>query len=257
MLRRLFPSPSHLREWIPEQSVLPRFRVEDGVVLVEGVRNFHWHAAEHFDPSWETRTYQMDQLRAVWFAVTPFTSRWRGAAHTLLSFQFGDRDFLAVSVEARREVGESYGLLKGLFRRFELIYVAADERDLLGVRALHRPDQVYLYPTRVTPEALRTLFLQVAASANQLREAPEFYHTITNNCTTRIVRHVNAVAPRRVSRFRPSIVMPGYSDALAFRLGLLDTDLSLAQTRARWLVNDRARRWIGDSEFSLRIRDPE
>lgn len=251
---RLGPRPSHERNWQREHAVLPHFRVEGDRVTVEGVRNFRWRSAREFDERWEERSYRLSELSGVWYVLTPFSKSWRGPAHSLLSFQFGDHDFLAVSVEARREEGESYGLLKGMARRFELIYVAGDERDLVGVRAIHRGDQVYVYPVDVSLEGARALFLSMADSANRIRENPEFYHTLTNNCTTRIVHHVNRVAPGRVPRSW-RILLPGYSDELAHRLGLLATDLPLERARARWHVNQRARAWEGHPDFSVRIRE--
>jgi hypothetical protein len=248
------PSPSHDRGWIAEHSVKPEFEIEGNRVTVQGVRNFAWADSATFEPAWEERTYDLDALERVWFVLTPFSRTWRGPAHTLLSFQFGDSTFLAISVEARREVGESYGILKGMLRRFELIYVAGDERDLVGLRAVHRPDQVYVYPARVSPEGARLLFLEMAASANRLREHPEFYHSIRNNCTTRIVRHINGVAPRSIPRSW-KVLLPGYSDALAHELGLLDTELPLQAARERWFVNERARHAFDAPDFSVRIRD--
>ena len=248
------PLPSHDRNWVMEQSIAPEFLVDGERVTVRGVRNFAWADSASFDPAWEERSYDLAELERVWFVLSPFSKAWRGPAHALLSFQFGDSTFLAISVEARRQVGEGYGIVKGMLRSFELIYVAGDERDLVGLRAAHRSDQVYVYPARVSPEGARLLFLEMAASANRLRESPEFYHSISNNCTTRIVRHVNGVAPRSIPRSW-RVLLPGYSDALAFDLDLIDTDLDLEGARERWLVNDRARRFFDSADFSLRIRD--
>lgn len=252
----LGPTPAADRDWDPEHSVPPRFRIDGPRVTVEGVRNFSWVGAGDYVPAWENRTYDLGELRRVWFVLTPFSTRWRGPAHTFLSFQFGDDDFLAVSVEARRERGESYGVVKGMLRRFELIYVAGDERDLVGVRALHRSDDVYVYPARVDADAARALFLQIAHSANRLHAEPEFYHSVTNNCTTRIVNHVNRVAPARIPRSW-RILLPGHADRLALDLGLLDTDLPIEAARERWFVNERARAWADDPGFSLGIRGEE
>lgn len=246
--------PSDDRTWTPEHAVAPEFVIDGENVTVRGVRNFLWADSASFEPAWEDRTYDLGTLEKVWFVLTPFSRTWRGPAHALLSFQFGDSTFLGISVEARREMGEGYGIMKGMLRRFELIYVAGDERDLVGLRAVHRPDQVYVYPARVTREGARLLFLEMAASANRLRDSPEFYHSISNNCTTRIVRHINGVAPERIPASW-KILLPGYSDALAHDLELLDTELTLEDARARWLVNDRARRAFGDPDFSLRIRE--
>ena len=248
------PRPSHDRDWQPEHAVLPEFVIEGETMTVRGVRNFRWLSGTTFEPEWEDRSYDLGSLRGVWYGLTPFSRNWRGPAHSLLSFQFGDDTFLAVSVEARREMGEEYSLWKGMARRFEMLYVVGDERDLLGVRAAHREDQVFLYPMRVDSAGARALLLAVAESANGIRQAPEFYHTVANNCTTRIVDHVNAVAPGRVPRSW-RILLPGYSDELAHELGLIETELSLEDARARWFVNDRARRWVDDPGFGVRIRE--
>lgn len=252
----LGPRPSNARNWQAEHSVLPEFVVDGDRMTVRGIRNFRWTSATTFEPAWEEREYSLDELSGVWYVLTPFSKSWRGPAHSLLSFQFGDDDFLAISVEARRQEGESYSLLKGMARRFELIYVAGDERDLVGVRAIHRGDQVYAYPVDVSLEGARNLLLSMADSANALRDRPEFYHTVTNNCTTRIVDHVNLVAPGRVPRSW-KVVLPGYSDELAHGLGLLATPLPLEQARARWHVNERARHAEGAPDFSVRIRAEE
>lgn len=250
----LGPRASHQRAWQEEHAILPEFLVEGDRLTVRGVRNFRWTGPAEYHPAWEERVYDLRTLNGVWYALTPFSRSWRGPAHSLLSFQFGEDTFLAISVEARREEGEVYSLLKGLARRFELLYVVGDERDLLGVRAVHRDDQVFLYPMQVDGAGARALLLDMAEHANRLRDTPEFYNTATNNCTTRIVDHVNRVAPGRVpGSWR--ILLPGYSDELAWELGLIRTEQSLDETRARWHVNQRARLWQDHPEFSVRIRE--
>ncbi len=247
------PEPSADRNWTPEHAVAPEFVVEGSELTVRGVRNFAWTAADAAEPLWEERSYDLDELRRVWYILTPFSRAWRGPAHSLVSFEFAGGEFLAISVEARREVGERYGLLKGMLRRFEIVYVAGDERDLVGLRALHRGDSVFTYPARASAEGARELLLDMAAEANRLREEPAFYHTILDNCTTRIVHHVNRVASTRV-RWNWRFVVPGYSDALAHRLELLDVEGSIQEARARWFANDRAGRWQDAEDFAVRIR---
>jgi hypothetical protein len=249
-------SPRTDRDWTAEHKVAPEFVVAGDSLTVKGVRNFAWTGPDAFEAAWEDRSYDLGELRRVWYILTPFSTTWRGPAHALLSFQFGEDDFLAISVEARREEGETYGLVKGMLRRFEILYVAGDERDLVGMRALHRRDSVFVYPVRATPDGVRALLLDMAEKANRLRDHATFYHTLFDNCTTRIVHHVNRVAPTQV-RWSLRILLPGYSDALAHRLGLLDTDLPLKEARTRWFVDERARRWADAPDFSVRIRGEE
>lgn len=250
----LGPRPSADRNWTEEHRVAPEFVVEGDRLTVHGVRNFAWASASTFEPLWETRSYDLNAVRRVWYILTPFSRAWRGPAHALVSFEFDDEEFLAISVEARREEGESYGLVKGMLRTFELIYVAGDERDLVGMRALHRGDSVYTYPARASPEGARELLLDMATEANLLRTRPAFYHTLFDNCTTRIVDHVNRVTDTPVGRSW-RVLLPGYSDALAHELGLLDGEGSLQEFRERWFANERARTWDGAEDFAARIRD--
>ncbi len=135
-------SPSHDRRWSVDQSVLPTAEFHGDSVLIHDVRNFRWTGATEFAPGWDDRTYRLDQVATVWYVLVPLSTAWRGPAHAFVSFGFDDGRYLAISVEARREVGETYGVLKGLFRRFELIYVVGDERDLIGRRAVYDGTEV-------------------------------------------------------------------------------------------------------------------
>lgn len=244
------------RPWIVEQRVLPIAEIRGDTVRIRNVRNFEYTARQTFTPRYDDRTYDLRKLSSVWYVLTPFSKRWRGPAHSFVSFGFSDSQFVAISVEARREPGETYDAVKGLFRQFELMYVIGDERDLIGQRAAFDGDPVFLYPIRANPERIREMFLSMLARANALRAEPEFYNTVTNNCTSNVVGHVNQVAPRTVPAGIKTI-LPGYTDEVAYRLGLIDTDAALDETRARYLINDRARRFLRDPLFSIRIREPE
>ena len=128
-----------------------------------------------------------------------------------------------------------------------------DERDLIGVRAVHRRNLVRLYPIRAEPAAIRSLFVSMLERANQLEAQPEFYNTLTNNCMTNILRHVNTLVDPPI-RYGPRILLPGYSDAIAMRRGLIDTDLTLEEARERYMITDEALRYADRSDFSRRIR---
>ena len=58
-------------------------------------------------------------------------------AHLFLTFGFGD-DHLAISIEARKERTRPYATLPGFFRQYELVYIVADERDVIRVRTNYR-----------------------------------------------------------------------------------------------------------------------
>ncbi len=245
--------PRHDRLWSTEHAILPSIIFDDRLVHIRNVRDFTYRSADDFTPGYRDRTYYLERLERVWFVLAPFTRDWRGPAHSFLSFGFSDSQYLSISVEARREVGRPYSLWKGALRQFELIYVIGEERDLIGLRAALWDTPVYLYPIRATPEQVRGVFVGMLRRAQRLEQQPEFYNTFTNNCTTNILDAVNAIAPTPIP-FGLKILLPGYSDALAHERELIDTELSLGAARARYQVNERAKRALLQPDFSLRIR---
>lgn len=246
--------PSLDRAWIEAHAVMPTAEFHGSAVTVRGIRDFRYLDDGSTLVRYYDRTYDLDRLRSAWFVVVPFSTEWRGPAHTFLSFGFEDGSYVGVSVEARREVGEEeYSMLKGLLQRYELMYVIGDERDLIGVRAARQEDQVNLYPVRAEPDKIRDLFVSMLERANELAERPEFYNTLTKNCTVTILDHVNLLRDERI-RPGPRILLPGYTDGVALDEGLLDTDLPLGEARRRFRVDDLARQYLHDPRFSARIR---
>jgi hypothetical protein len=244
--------PANDRDWSADQARTAKAVFNADTVRISNIRNTFYRSTHDFDVRWEERAYDLRRLESVWFMVEPF-SDWRGPAHTLLSFGFSDGEFLAISVEIRKEKGESYSPLQGLLRQYELTYVVGDERDLIGLRANHRHDSVYLYPIRTTPEKIRTMFVSMLERANKLVEQPEFYNTLTSTCTTNIVRHINAIAPSRVP-LSYKVLLPAFADELAYDLGLIDTELPRDQFRSAHLINDLALIHADSTAFSMGIR---
>lgn len=245
--------PSNDRAWAADQQRLPRVEIAGDGAMVRGVRNFAYRSTTDFDRRWEDRRYDLSRIETAWFVLEPFSS-FPGAAHTFLSFGFAGGEYLAVSVEIRKEAGESFSPWKGLYRNYELMYVFGDERDLVQLRTGVRKDTVYLYPVKATKPQLRAMFVDIAARANGLAERPEFYNSLTNTCTTNIALHANRIHPGRVP-LSWHLVLPGYSDERAMQLGLIDFAGTLAQARERFRINERAARAAGSEDFSQRIRE--
>lgn len=246
--------PSHDRDWLPEQAILPHVTLDGNRVIIQNLRDFRYPSPESTEHRYVARTYDLDRLREVWFVLSPFQEGWRGPAHAFLSFGFDDGQYVSVSVESRREVGESeFSLLKGMLRQYELIYVIGTEQDLLGLRAVRWNDPTYLYPIRTSPEKARELFVRLMQRAASLQERPEFYHTVTNNCATNLVDQVNTFASRPIPYGR-AILFPGYSDELLWEMGLIDFGGSLDEARQQFLVNVRAQEVYGSDDFSGQLR---
>ena len=246
--------PSNDRDWVLNERVLPYAEFAGDSVRVHNIRNTIYRTGDDYTPAYGEKTFDLTRLRSVWFAVSPFAD-FAGGAHTFLSFGFdGPPEYVAISVEARKERGESYSPWKGLLRGYELMYVVADERDVIRLRTNFRRDDVFLYPIKTTPARIRALFAAMLERANELRAVPEFYNTLTQNCTNTIAQHVNSLSPRRIP-FSLKVVFPGYADRLAYDLGLIDTDLPYDSIRPRFRVNERALRYGDSPDFSVRIRE--
>jgi hypothetical protein len=248
--------PSNSRDWTPDNARVPTAEFRGSAVHVRNVRNADYRTPQDYTVRWENRDYDLDAVRRAWYLVEPFGKSWRGPAHTLVSFEFDDGRFLAVSAEIRKEQGESFSPVKGLLRQYEMIYVVADERDVVRLRTNFRRDPVYLYPVKADRRQVRALLVDMLTRANELAAHPEFYNTLTNTCTTSIARHVNRIAPHKVP-WSWKVMFPGYSDRLAYDLGLIDTDLPFDAARARFHVNGRAMRFADSPDFSRLIRQAD
>ncbi len=245
-------TPSNERAWNTDQKTLPTIRFEESAVYIENIRNFSYTSTSTYTPSYYNKRVALDSVRSVDFIVEQFGSI--GAAHTFLSFGFDDGSYLALSVEIRKEVGETFSPWKGLFRKYELMYVIADERDVIDLRANHRKHDVYLYPTTASREQARALFVHMLTRASSLHEYPEFYNTVTNNCTTNIVAHINTLRDEPLSWDR-RMLFPEDSDVLAHELGFIAPDMTIDDARGKYRINDRATTYANDPEFSKKIRE--
>jgi len=248
------PEPSNDRDWTLDQARLPWAEFAGRRVVVHNVRHARYRSTQDYDVAWEDRSYDLDRLRSAWFMVEPFESQdWEGPAHTLMSFGFEGDDYVAISAEIRKEKGEAFSPWKGLLRQYEIMYVVGDERDLIQLRTNYRRDPVYLYPVRAPRERIEQMFVSMLRRANHLRQEPEHYNTLTNTCTTNIVRHVNELIPGRVP-WSYKILLPGYSGELAYDLGQIDTELPFPAAKKHFRIDDDALRAAGREDFSRRIR---
>jgi hypothetical protein len=249
-------APSNVRSWQEDQAVLPYAEFRGNQVVAHNVRHCRYFDEDTFVVEHEDRTYDLSQLRAVDFFMVPFKGTPR-LAHTMLSFEFdppdGPPQYLAVSIETRKEQGETYAAWKGSARQYELMYVLADERDVVQLRTNHRGEDVYLYRTTATPDQARLLLVDVLARTNQLASRPEFYDTLTNNCTTNLVDHINRIHPQRVV-YDYRVLLPGYSDRLAYDEGFIQRHGTFEETKTRAYVNGRALAAANREDFSQAIR---
>jgi hypothetical protein len=245
--------PTNSADWSLDQEVLPYAKISNNLVTVENVRNFKYTSESDYISNYYTQNYDLNKIKSVDYIVEPFGD-FSGAAHTFLSFGFEGNQYVSISVEIRKKKGQSFSPWLTFFKQYELMYVVADEQDVVKLRTNYRKDTVYMYPTRIDPAHAKQLFLSMIQRVNELHDKPEFYNLITNTCTTNIVRHVNEISEVKVP-FSYRVLMPGYSDKLAYDLGLLDTTLPYDKIRDRYRINNKAMEYADDKYFSIKIRE--
>ncbi|QDT10582.1 hypothetical protein K239x_25390 [Planctomycetes bacterium K23_9] len=255
----LAQQPSNDRNWAIEQTRTPLVEIDDDHVSVRNVRNNTYRSEADFDVHYRDESFRLSELTDVWFVVQKFSAL-EGLAHTFLSFERASEvgpQFLGVSVEIRRERGETYSPIRGLYRNFEVIYILGDERDLIGSRTVMRPDdRVWMYRVNATPGEVQLLFSDIAKQINQLNRRPEFYHTLLRNCTNEIVSHTYELTPAPINWLDPRIVLPGFSGRFAYSQGLVGKeDQSWADLQTESRIDARAREAGLVPDFSMRIRN--
>jgi hypothetical protein len=241
---------SHDRDWQPDVATLPYAEVSGDRVTVHNVRNTEYRSETDFTVHLEDRAFDLSQLRSLDLFLIYWGSP--SIAHTIMSWGFEDDRYLAISIETRKEKGEAYSAIRGFFRQYELVYVVADERDVVGLRTNFRGEDVYAYRLDVPPEGARQLLLGYLDAVNQLHQQPQWYNALTHNCTTTI-QHLARPYERR-SWWSWRLFLNGYLDELAYDIGAIDRSLPFPALKAASHVNERAKAAGADPRFSTLIR---
>ena len=257
-------TPSQTRNWQTDVSQTAWAEVHNDHVVLHNVRNCQYRTELDYTCRWETRTYDLSQLRSgdifIVYWGSPFI------AHTMISFQFGNDDHIAFSVETRKVVGQTYSALLGFFRQYELIYIPADERDLVRLRTNYREgekglgEDVYIYRLKWDPVRARARFLEYIDRINELHAEPEWYNAITQNCTTSLFEQRQATpgAVPTLSQWNWQVLANGKLDELGYKVGAMVTDgLPFEELKKRAYINPVARTvtTLDDPDFSKRIRE--
>jgi hypothetical protein len=244
-------APRNDRDWIADVKELPAAIIEGDRVTIANVRNFDYRSETDYTPHWETRTYDLAQIEGLDLFLSYWGSPW--IAHTIMSWEFADGRHLAISIETRKEQGESYSAVRGFFRQYELYYVVADERDLARLRTNYRGEDVYLYRLAVSPARAKALLLAYLGQVNQLKQQPVWYNAFTHNCTTSIRLNVQHIGIQNPWNWR--ILANGYIDELLYWRHTISRELPFAEIRERSNITARAKAADADPAFSARIRE--
>src|SRR6266702_3915916 len=242
--------PTQDSDWQPDVAQKAWADIQGDEVTLHNVRNCDYKTETDYTPHWETRTVRISQITGIDLAIDYWGSPW--IAHPIVSFQFADAPPLCFSIETRKTAGQSYSTIGGLYRQFALIYLVADERDVIRLRTNYRNEDIYLYHTMVPPARARERFREYVHSLNALRTQPRWYTAVTTNCTTSI-RTQHPSKERIPWDWR--ILLNGKGDELLYRDGGLVTGgLPFAELKTRSLIDARARAANDSPDFSQLIR---
>jgi hypothetical protein len=243
--------PSNSRDWQPDVAQLAWAEINGDEVTLHNVRNCDYRTETDYTARWETRNVRTSQITGADLAINYWGSPL--IAHPIVSFQFADAPPVCFSIETRKQVGQSYSAIRGLYRQFELIYVVADERDVIRVRTNYRQgEDIYLYRTAMTPAQARERFHEYLRSLNHMRDHPRWYNAITTNCTTSI-RDQHPPGERIPWDWR--LLLNGKADELMFeRHTIVTAGLAFSELKARSLIDARAKDADASADFSRLIR---
>ena len=245
--------PTNEKAWQIDVAKMPYATFSGPRVTVHNIRNTNYKSEHDYEVSYYDKTYSLDELRS-----TDLVASYWGLdliAHLFLTFGFSDGSYLAISAETRKQVGQEYDAVAGFFRNYSLIYVVADEKDLIGVRTNYRNEDVYLYRLNISPQDSKEIFISYLKRINRLAEHPEFYNSLIDNCTTNIISNIreSGLVPRPSRAW----ILTGLIGEVIYnrRIARGADQFSFAEFQAKSRINEYALANDKGTEFSKTLRE--
>lgn len=182
-----FKVPRHTKNWVEDLALLPGVHGPEMAPTITNVRDWRWDEKTAVSHAYQTVTVNPENIEDVWFILEPFEGSTL-VGHTFVLFQMVDGSLLGLTVEARKEKGETYSALRGVLNQYELIYLWGTAEDLLTQRARKLRHPQYVWKLKLTPDQKRAFFHRLVDKTRALETAPRFYNTLWNNCTNELAQ---------------------------------------------------------------------
>ncbi|MEM7414946.1 MAG: DUF4105 domain-containing protein [Gemmatimonadota bacterium] len=230
-------TPSLERDWDEDVRILtPVAWQADGAIELAAVRDWRYTPDAVTSKTYTPARYLPADVQGLWMYEQPLGLGGR-IAHTFLVFEFPEsyapHEWLGLSVETRREVGETYSIVRGVLRGFEVTHIWATEEDLVRRRVEHLNYPLVRYPVTVPQDAIARVFEQFAQETHELASTPRWYNTLLTNCTSSLIQYVNEAEPGAIP-WDLSFILTGRADDHLGTLGYVDLDKAEQITR-EWL----------------------
>lgn len=251
-------TPQNDRDWDPEVKRIASYRFIDHQIEIQNIRNFIWKNPQEYITQWDTRRYDIEKIQSMDLVLSYFMKG--PVAHAFVTFGFEDGQHLSFSLEVRKEMHESFSVIGGFFRQYELALVVGDENDLIYTRSNIRGEKVYIYPINMQKSEIQKLFLIYLDKADQLSQHPRWYNTLISNCTTIIFDLVERVLGTGSVPRDYRVLLPGLLPEYLYDKNQLDRKYTLEQWQKMAFVNSKTDQLKEDPDqtridFSKLIRE--
>lgn len=217
----LLPGPQP-EKWQTPWERAPQFEISGDTLTIRNLRDFRYRSEQDFDPLWRTETYNLNTIIGADFAEC----HWDGMeaiCHTMISFSFADGKHLVISAETRLPAGETQSAIGGLYKRYGLLYLFGTEEDIFALRTNYRHEDLLLMPMNIKPQSARNMLLHFIAQAQQAEEKHIAYNTISNNCSSGVMRTFRHLAPSMPRYYDLAPIHNGSISKLLYKHGALIT----------------------------------